>query len=89
MYFQFLKSEPNKISVKYNNHDEFKSFTMTRQTKRPVMIDYELKLAYDPPLKIDSVKIKDLKYVCLSGLIPEQYHQFYFALFENGTSKCR
>jgi len=32
------------------------------------------------------LKIKDLKDLCQLELIPEQYHQFYFTLFDNGNS---
>lgn len=84
--FQFLKSEPNKIFFKYNNKGEFKSFTITRQTRKTIMTDYELKLAYQQPLKIENAKLKDLTDLCQSKLIPEQYHQFYYTLFDNDTS---
>lgn len=47
-----------------------------------------MKLSYDQPLKLHRSKIKYLKDLCQSGLITEQYHQFYFLLFENGTNSC-
>lgn len=71
---------------KYNNHDEYKSFLITRQTRKiNNIINYHLKLAYkNGPLPLDSAKIKDLKNLCESVIIPEQYQQFYFNLFDCG-----
>lgn len=82
--FQYRKSEPNKVFFKYNNNDEYKSFSITRHTRQiNNIINFHLKLAYkNGPLPLDPAKVKDLKNLCESGIIPEQYQQFYFNLFD-------
>jgi len=86
--FQYRKSEPNKVFFKYNNHDEYKSFSITRQTRQiNNIINYHLKCTYNNgPLSLDPAKVKDLKSLCESGIIPEQYKQFYFNLFDCGSN---
>lgn len=81
--FWFRKSEVQKVFFKYNNHDEFKSFSITRQIRKiNNIVNYNLELAYNGPLQLDLAKVNDLKNLCESGIIPEQYQQFYYNLFD-------
>jgi hypothetical protein len=50
-----------------------------------------LKPAYNKRIPLDEAKIKDLREMCRSGLIPKEYHPFYqeLEMVAAGSPKCK
>lgn len=83
-WMQYQKAEPNIIFFKYDKSEPtFHKIEITRSLRKHSIADLSLTQAYTGPLTIKMEKIKDLKELCDSGIIRNQYHQFYRTLISS------
>ena len=84
--FQYRKSDTNHIFFKYAHEDEFKCLAISRKSRTSNTI-FQLTPKYHIALKLQEEKIKDLLYLCRSGIIKQQYHDFYKNLQEKSAEE--
>ena len=78
------KAEPYKIFFKMNSNDDDFSciYMLQRGGKRKISRDHsvipsQMKKAYSKRHPISEEKFEDLKWMCDSMIVPEEYHDFY------------
>ena len=85
-WMRYLKDEPDTIRYKYAFNGDFDQITFLGQ-KKQTTVEVQVPRKYQKKILISSAKKKDLIQLCKSGVIPNEYHEYYKSLPSSASSK--
>nr|CAI5870153.1 unnamed protein product [Callosobruchus analis] len=78
--FKIEKSNPGIIKYRYGHSGAYLSINIVVKGRPTTSKSLTLKMAYPVMLPISGQKYNDLKKLCNTGVIPEEYHHWYLSL---------